>query len=442
MKKTTDNKLLVKIFSWTAASTSIKISLRILVHKLIAVNFGLENFGKFNNMSFFSSYLDNLSGAGIFNGINKYISQFHKDPFQQQQLLGTASTIVFLFSAIITAVFFLFTNTINQLVCLPKNYLWLIRAASVVQLSLAISNLLRAIFKGEGNAVGNSLSIIIGSGLGLFAFWIGFQYYGYCGVLTSLMLMPAWTLVPAVIIFYQYTAIPWHWLIKLTWNSKLAIALFKFSLIALLTTSSDILAAILLRNRLKAYDGWTAVGLWQGIHKYSEIYFQVTTSFLSVYLLPLLAKLQKKDAIKQAIRRVLHFILPAAILVSSLSWVFREKLTLLLFSKDFMALNELYGWQLTGDIFKIANATFTSLILSKALLGFHILSLVWLLASTLLFSYFFIPRYGTLGVAQAHLATHLLYFIIASIIFFYYTEHKPDQVKKKIFFSKKSRLLH
>lgn len=107
-----------------------------------------------------------------------------------------------------------------------------------------------------------------------------------------------------------------------------------------------------------------------------------------------------------------------------------------------MALNELYGWQLTGDIFKIANATFTSLILSKALLGFHILSLVWLLASTLLFSYFFIPRYGTLGVAQAHLATHLLYFIIASIIFFYYTEHKPDQVKKKSFFSKKSRLLH
>lgn len=413
------DRTLIKKLGWTALSTAVKIGQGSLVIKLLAVKFGPEGFGYSSDITNLTTGLDKLAGAGIFNGVNKYVAEFRDDQQQLQSLLGTASSIILSFSTVAALVLLVATRPIGHLLDAPAEYLWLIKSTAVIQFAIAVANLLRSMLKGEGDAVGNSLSVMSGSLLGVIAFWLSIQHYGYRGGLVGLALIHAWPLIPTIIVFYRRVHIPMQWL-KPTWNLPLARSLFKFSVMAFANAILSRMAFSVVRTLLTTYDGWIEVGLWQAMHKFSDIYFQITTSFLSVYLLPLLSHLQHRPAIVQATVRTLRFIMPLAMGISFLLWLLRDWLILRLFSSEFSAMRDLYGWQLSGDLFRIGSAVFMSLILGKALLTFQLLSELVLFLLTLFFSYQFIPAQGAAGAVQAYLATHLIYFILCLAVGAYY----------------------
>lgn len=416
--------ILIKVLGWTALSTAVKIGLGLLVLKLSALKFGPEGFGRASNMTNLTTGLDTLAGAGIFNGVNKYVAEFRDDPQQLQSLLGTASTIMLSFSTLVALVLLVATRHISHLLDAPAEYLWLIKSTAIIQFAIAVANLLRSMLKGEGDATGNSLAVIGGALLGLIAFWLGIQHYGHQGALAGLALMHAWPLIPTSIVFYRRGCIPVQWL-KPTWNAPLARSLFRFSLMTFSSTILGWMAFVIVRTLLTTYDGWIEVGLWQAMRKFSEVYFQITTSFLSVYLLPLLSYSQHRPAVVRAIVHTLRFILPLAMGISLLLWLLRDWLILGLFSYKFSAMRDLYGWQLSGDLFRIGSAVFISLILGKALLVFQLLSELVIFLLTLFFSYRLIPAQGAVGAVQAYCATHLIYFILCLSVGAYYAQRTP-----------------
>ena len=64
---------LAKASIWTAGSTLIKIGAGLLVVKLLAIAFGPSGVGQAGNFRQLITVLGVLSGAGIFNGITKYV---------------------------------------------------------------------------------------------------------------------------------------------------------------------------------------------------------------------------------------------------------------------------------------------------------------------------------------------------------------------------------
>lgn len=68
---------LAKASIWTAGSTLIKIGVGLLVVKLLAVAFGPSGVGQAGNFRQLITVLGVLSGAGIFNGITKYVAEYH-----------------------------------------------------------------------------------------------------------------------------------------------------------------------------------------------------------------------------------------------------------------------------------------------------------------------------------------------------------------------------
>ena len=64
---------LAKASLWTAASTLVKIGAGLLVGKLLAVSFGPAGLGLAANFRQLITVLGVLAGAGIFNGVTKYV---------------------------------------------------------------------------------------------------------------------------------------------------------------------------------------------------------------------------------------------------------------------------------------------------------------------------------------------------------------------------------
>jgi antigen flippase len=175
---------LAKASVWTAASTLVKIGAGLLVVKLLALAYGPSGVGQAGNFRQLIIVLGVLAGAGIFNGVTKFVSQHHDDPSRLREVVGTSSAMVLGFS-ILLALIFLLAAAISRGLFGHADYQGLVRLVALVQMGIAWANLLLAVMKGFRDAAGNALSLIIGSVVGVAAWYLCYKlgdYQGRCSV--------------------------------------------------------------------------------------------------------------------------------------------------------------------------------------------------------------------------------------------------------------------
>ncbi|MCG8709773.1 lipid III flippase WzxE [Brenneria sp. 4F2] len=410
---------LAKASIWTAGSTLIKIGVGLVAVKLLAVAFGPVGVGQAGNFRQLITVLGVLAGAGIFNGVTKYVAEYHQRPERLQPLLGTAVSLVLGFSSLLAAVFVFAATPIAIALFGHDQYRHVIRALALIQMGIAYANLFLAMLKGYRDAMGNALAVIGGSLIGLAAYWLCFTLGGYAGALAGLALVPALAVLPAGALMLRRTPLSWR-MLKPSWDRGAAGRLGKFTLMALMTAVTLPVAYIMMRNLLAAHYGWNDVGIWQGVSSISDAYLQFITASFTVYLLPTLSRLTDKNALCREIIRSLMFVLPAVAAVSLCVWLLRDVAIWLLFSSQFGAMRDLFVWQLVGDVMKVGAYVFGYLVIAKAALRFYLLTEVSQFLLLTLFSHWLIPLHGALGAAQAYMATYLVYFLLCCSVFIIY----------------------
>ncbi len=179
---------LAKASVWTAASTLVKIGAGLLVVKLLAVSFGPSGVGLAGNFRQLVTVLGVLAGAGIFNGVTKYVAQHHDDAEKLRTVVGTSSAMVLGFSTLLAVVFLLAAAPISQGLFGHTHYQGLVRLVALVQMGIAWANLLLALMKGFRDAAGNALALILGSIIGVIAYYFCYRLGGYEGALLGLAL--------------------------------------------------------------------------------------------------------------------------------------------------------------------------------------------------------------------------------------------------------------
>lgn len=413
---------LAKASIWTAGSTLIKIGVGLLVVKLLAVTFGPSGVGQAGNFRQLITVLGVLSGAGIFNGITKYVAEYHQQPERLRAVLGTSSAIVLGFSTLLALIFLLAAKPVSIALFGHADYQNVVRAVAFIQMGIAYANLFLAILKGYRDAMGNALAVIGGSLIGVVAYYICFRIGGYPGALVGLALVPALVVVPAAAMMIRRKTIPLSYL-KLSWDKALASHLGKFTIMALITSVTLPVAYVMMRNLLADRYGWDAVGIWQGVSSISDAYLQFITASFTVYLLPTLSRLKAKADISREILRSLKFVLPAVATASLVVWLLRDFAIWLLFSHQFTAMRDLFAWQLVGDVLKVGSYVFGYLVIAKASLRFYILTEVSQFLLLTGFAHWLIPMNGSLGAAQAYMATYIVYFALCSCVFLMYRRH-------------------
>ncbi|HDL7751146.1 TPA: lipid III flippase WzxE [Yersinia enterocolitica] len=413
---------LAKASIWTAGSTLIKIGVGLLVVKLLAVTFGPSGVGQAGNFRQLITVLGVLSGAGIFNGITKYVAEYHQQPERLRAVLGTSSAIVLGFSTLLALIFLLAAKPVSIALFGHADYQNVVRAVAFIQMGIAYANLFLAILKGYRDAMGNALAVIGGSLIGVVAYYICFRIGGYPGALVGLALVPALVVIPAATMLIRRKTIPLSYL-KLSWDKALASHLGKFTIMALITSVTLPVAYVMMRNLLADRYGWDAVGIWQGVSSISDAYLQFITASFTVYLLPTLSRLKAKADISREILRSLKFVLPAVATASLIVWLLRDFAIWLLFSHQFTAMRDLFAWQLVGDVLKVGSYVFGYLVIAKASLRFYILTEVSQFLLLTGFAHWLIPMNGSLGAAQAYMATYIVYFALCSCVFLMYRRH-------------------
>ncbi|MDR2226310.1 MAG: oligosaccharide flippase family protein, partial [Providencia sp.] len=174
---------LAKASVWTAGSTLIKIGAGLLIVKLLAIAFGPSGVGLAGNFRQLITVLGVLSGAGIFNGVTKYVAEHHQDPVKLRAVLGTSSTLILGFSTLLAVIFLLFSGAISQVLFDSPDYASVIYAVAFIQMGIAYANYFLAILKGYRDASGNAQAIILGSLVGVVAYYLCYTLGGYEGAL-------------------------------------------------------------------------------------------------------------------------------------------------------------------------------------------------------------------------------------------------------------------
>ena len=407
---------LAKASVWTAASTLVKIGAGLLVVKLLAVSYGPSGIGQAGNFRQLVTVLGVLAGAGIFNGVTKYVAQYRDDPQQLRSVVGTSSAMVLGFSTLLAAVFVLAAAPVSRALFGNDHYQGLVRLVALVQLGIAWANLLLALLKGFRDAAGNALALIAGSVIGVLAYLLCWKAGGYQGALLGLALVPALVIIPAAVVLARRRAIPFAYL-RPRWDAALAGQLGKFTLMALITSVTLPVAYVMMRNLLAAHYSWDEVGIWQGVSSISDAYLQFITASFSVYLLPTLSRLTAKKDITREIEKALKFVLPAVAVASLTVWLLRDFAIWLLFSAKFTAMRDLFAWQLVGDVLKVGAYVYGYLVIARASLRFYILAEISQFALLTAFSHWLIPAHGAAGAAQAYMATYIVYFALCSSVF-------------------------
>ncbi|WNN44157.1 lipid III flippase WzxE [Winslowiella toletana] len=410
---------LAKASVWTAASTLVKIAAGLLVIKLLAVSYGPSGVGQAGNFRQLITVLGVLAGAGIFNGITKYVAEYQQQPEQLRAVTGTASTMVLGFSTLLAVVFLLAAKPISIGLFGHADYQQVIRIVAFLQMGIAWANLSLAIMKGFRDARGNALALILGSLIGVVAYYACYRVGGYSGALVGLALVPALVVVPAALLLAKRDHLPMRYLLP-QWHGELARNLGKFTLMALITSVTLPVAWVMMRNLLAAHYSWEEVGLWQGVTSISDAYLQFITATFSVWLLPTLSRLTNKAEISAEILRALRFVIPAVAAVSFCVWLLRDFAIWLLFSSEFSGMRDLFAWQLPGDVLKVASYVFGYLVIAKASLRFYILTEISQFILLTAFSRLLIPLQGATGAAQAYLATYVVYFALCCSAFIIY----------------------
>jgi len=408
---------------WTAGSTLVKIGVGLLLVKLIAVVFGPAGVGQAGNFRQLVTVLGVLSGAGIFNGITKYVAQYQGQQARLRAVLGTGSAMALGFSILLAAVFLVAAGPISQVLFGHDGYRNVVRAVAFIQLGIACANLMLAILKGFRDAAGNALAVSVGSVLGAGVFFLCYQLAGYAGALVGLAVVPAITVIPATLILLRRRQVRLGDL-QPAWDRIVATQLGKFTLMALMTSFTLPVAYIMMRNLLAQRFSWNEVGMWQGVSSISDAYLQFITASFTVYLLPTLSRLTDKRALSQEIGRALLFVLPAVATVSVVVWLLRDIVIRLLFSTQFEPMRDLFAWQLVGDVLKVGAYVFGYLVIAKASLRFYLLTEISQFLLLTAFSHWLIPLHGALGATQAYMATYVTYFVLCGGVFILYCRKK------------------
>jgi len=172
-----------------------------------------------------------------------------------------------------------------------------------------------------------------------------------------------------------------------------------------------------IRNFISEQHTEDAAGFYEAVNRIAGFYLMFASTMLTVYFLPKLSSAVSNDDTKTVIRSYYKIMVPVFAGGLALVYVLRVLIIKVLFAKDFLPMENLFLWQLTGDFFKVCSLILGFEFFAKKMTKAYIVSEV--LSFTILYtsSHLLIPQYGAEGAVMAHAITYASYFLVLAVYF-------------------------
>lgn len=407
---------IVKVFSFTAISTLVRMLTGLISVKVVASIIGPAGVALVGQLNNFATIALSLSTGGINSGITKYIAEYKDDENKVKDCLSTALRITVACSLLVGVGLILFHSYLSEMVMLSPDYGYVFVIFGFTILFYALNMGLASVINGFKEFKKYVKINIAGSIIGL---------------VFTLSLVFLWELEGALIGAVTFQSIMFFvslWMLRrtpwLSWSyfkqkldSNLSKKYFRYSLMTFASAATLPISQMLLRGYVISEISATEAGWWEAMNRISNMYLMVITTSFSVYYLPRLSELTDKKELRNEIFRSYKIIVPCLLVGFTLVYLLRYIVIRLLFTPDFLPMENLFVWQLLGDFFKITSWLLSFLMVAKAMSKWFIITEV---VFSLLFvglGFVFMHFNGVVGITQAYMFNYIAYLLMMIFIF-------------------------
>jgi len=399
---------LVRTSLLNAIAVAAKVGVAMVLNKILAVYVGPAGYAVIGQFQNAVAIAVSLAGGVIGPGVTKGTAEHHEDERKQHAVWRTALKLTLAGTAVASLTFVLARPWLADYLLQRQDMSSVFAGLALVLPAIAINNLLLAILNGKKEVLTYVSASVLGNLLSLAIVGVLTYKLGLYGALLGIAISPASVLVATAAL-----ALRKPWISLASFRGKADMGAVKelsgFGLMGLTTAIMGPLSYIFVRDHLSDVLSLQAAGYWQASWKISEIYLMLVTLTLSVYYLPRLAEIQTAGELKKEILKVYSLVLPVVIGGALVIYLLRDFIVATLFTKDFFPINELFFWQLTGDVLKIGSWILSYIMLGRAMVKWFVGTEIAFAASFCYLTTVLVEFFGIRGVSMAYAANYALY---------------------------------
>lgn len=407
---------LIKTTVFSGIITLIRISSGFVANKVVAIFTGPSGVALIGAFSNFISIVLTFANGAINTGVIKYTAEYEYDNEKLKSLFSTSFRISLYCSGIVGVILLLFGSFFSTWIFVSHLYSNPIRVLGVTIILYSLNTLLISILNGKKQiktyTIVNTLGSIIGLGFTLTLVF----YFKLEGALYALVLSQS---IVFFITLFFITKSDWFSLDYFKQNINLDIVkkLSHYSLMAIVAALTIPVSQIILRNMLISILGIQSAGIWQGMMRISDGYLMILTTALSTYYLPKLSSLHTNKELKDEILQGYKLILPAVFFSCLIIYLMRFFIIRLLYTSDFMVMEDLFLYQLLGDFFKMASWILTYLIVAKSMTKLFVITEIGFSLGYIILGYTCVHYFGIKGISIAFAINYFIYFVMMITFF-------------------------
>jgi PST family polysaccharide transporter len=383
----------------------------LVINKILAVYVGPAGYAVIGQFQNGVSMAVTFATGAVQTGVTKFTAEYYDDAARQRALWRTAGTVVLSASLACALLIVLFRRPLATLFLKDESlsgvFVWL--AASLGFISF--NTLLLAILNGKKEIRRYVVSNVAGSLLGLVTVGVLAWRYGLYGALVALSVYQG---IVCFVTLWQMFRTSWFHPGDLFGriDRRHLGNLGHYVLMAATTAVVAPVSLILVRNHLGATFGWDYAGYWDATWRISLIYLTLVTTTLTLYYLPRISEIRNWPELRGEILGAYKIVLPATAALALAIFLLRDQLVGLLFTRQFLPMRELMGWQLAGDVLKVGSWLVAFLMVGRRLTATFVATEIGAAAVLWLLAVLLTGAFGFKGVAMAYCLTYLLYWII------------------------------
>lgn len=386
-----------------------------VINKAVSVYIGptgLALIGQFQN---FSQLVMTVAQGGITIGVTKYTAEYGKDDPRTSAMLSTATKISVICSLCVGVLLVLLSHfaSLHFLKSSRYTYIFVIFGFSLVL--FVLNNLLLAVLNGL-KEIKTLVGINIVQSLTTLALTtLLIVLLGLDGALLALATNQSIIFFILLFLLRKHEIIRFENLTK-AFSSIEGKRLLRFAAMALTSAATVPVSQLVIRNHIGEELGWAQAGYWQAIWYISSMYLMVVTNALGIYYLPRLSEISDKAELRKELLGGYKIILPTVIGLSLTIFLLKDFIIWLLFTPDFAPMRELFLWQLTGDVVKIAAWLLAYLMLAKVMTKTYIYTEIAFSVSFVLLGIASVNQFGLVGITYAYVINYMAYCVVIALV--------------------------
>jgi O-antigen/teichoic acid export membrane protein len=389
----------------------MRIASGFVSNKVVAVYTGPAGVALVGAFTNFILIVFTFANGAINTGVVKYTAEYDGDKPKLQRLFSTALRISVYCSAVVGIILVLFGNHLANWVFTSDIFVMPVRVLGFTIILYSLNSLLISILNGRSQLTAYTIVNSAATTVGLLFTIVLVYRYNIQGALYSLVLAQSVVFFISVALVVKSPWFSWDYF-KERFDPVLAIKLSHYSLMAIVAAFTVPLSQLVLRNMLIRETGLDGAGYWQGMMRISDGYLMIITTSLATYYLPVLSAIKTKSGMRQEVLKVFRLVVPAVLVGSVLIYALRFFIIKLLYTGKFEAMESLFFWQLTGDIFKVASWLLSYILLARAVTKVYVAAEIVFTVSYIGLGYLFVQLLDLKGITIAFAINNFIYFVV------------------------------